>query len=104
MVNGLKLKSADDFEVLLKSLVDNLFHAKVYFIILNEMHRQAKTHEAEMNQSLVFGGPQEWLMRVNVPQNVRAFQTVGEHQLFIVQQFDRCAVGHDFPAIQHNRA
>ena len=34
---------------------------------------------------------QEWLMRMNVPQNVRAFQTVGEHQPFVVQQFDRCA-------------
>jgi hypothetical protein len=43
-------------------------------------------------------------MRVNVPQNVRTFQTVREHQPFIVQQFDRCAVGHDFPAIQHKHA
>jgi hypothetical protein len=35
---------------------------------------------------------QEWLMRMNVPQNVRAFQTVGERQPFVVQQFNYCAV------------
>jgi hypothetical protein len=35
--------------------------------------------------------PQEWLMWMNVPQNVRAFQTVNEHQPCVVQQFDRCA-------------
>ena len=53
-VEGLKLKSADEFEALLKSLADGLFHAKVHFTILTEMHRLRKDHQDEINLSLVF--------------------------------------------------
>ena len=42
---------------------------------------------------------QEWLMRMNVPQNVRAFQTVGEHQPFVIQQFNYCAVRGNSPGM-----
>ena len=42
-------------------------------------------------------------MRMDVPQNMRPFQSVREHQRFVVQQLSHRSVGHHFAAVEHNR-
>lgn len=54
MSNGLKFKSADEFEKLLKILADDLFLAKVHFTVFQEIGRFAQGHLDAMNFSPVF--------------------------------------------------
>ena len=54
MSEGLKLKSADDFEKLLKHVADDLFQAKVHYTVFSEIGRLAQAHIDELNFSPVF--------------------------------------------------
>jgi hypothetical protein len=77
MSKGLKLKSADDFEKLLKHVADDLFHAKVHYTIFSEIIRLARTHRDEMNFSPVF-----WRFTFNSHAEsalVRVFRVYDQH-------------------------
>lgn len=54
MSKGLKLKSEDEFEKLLKHVADDLFHAKVHYTIFSEISRLAQARIDELNFSPVF--------------------------------------------------
>lgn len=77
MSNGLKLKSADDFEKLLKHVADDLFQAKVHYTVFSEISRLAKTHHDEMDFAPVF-----WRFTFNSHAEaalVRVFRVYDQH-------------------------
>ena len=43
-------------------------------------------------------------VRVSVPQDVRPFQPVGQHQRFVAEQFAGRSIRHHRAAVQHDRA